>query len=445
MTQSCEQQTGRDRARVMVLIPGLDIGGAETDLLRNLPLVDRSRFEIIVCAFLVRGALADALQDAGIEVIGPIQVRRIGIAEWLRQGSKWRPLAAARRLARRIARRLPGSVRRTIRKMLLIGRQSAVPVAGALAYLRIAAAVAQQFRERDIDLVHAILPSSYIVGTIACKLAGRQPLIMSRLSLNWYQDRLFRALESYAHRFVKLAICNSTAIREQLLSEGLPAARIGVIPNGIDVREFSPCAATRQLMRDRLGLAPQALVLTLVANLHRYKGHHDLLQALRLVRDHLPADWALLAAGRDVDGNLRELIELRDRLGLAGHVHFLGERRDVAAILRCGDIHLSASHTEGFPNNVLEAMSVGLPVIATAVGGVAEMVVDGVTAMLVPARNPYEMARALRQLVSEPERRRAMGEAGRARAAALFSVERSADALQAAYATSVTPLRPVDG
>jgi glycosyltransferase involved in cell wall biosynthesis len=124
---------------------------------------------------------------------------------------------------------------------------------------------------------------------------------------------------------------------------------------------------------------------------------------------------------------------LSEDLGLAAYARFLGERHDIPVILRAADIHVSASHTEGLPNNILEAMCIGLPVIATAVGGVPEMVVDGVSGLLVPPRDSAAMARALDLLTADPVRRAAMGRQGR-NIALSFSIERSANALAQVYA-----------
>ena len=141
-----------------------------------------------------------------------------------------------------------------------------------------------------------------------------------------------------------------------------------------------------------------------------------------------------MAIGRDIDGNLDRMRTLSIELGLADHIRFLGERNDVVKILRAADIHLSASHTEGLPNNVLEAMGASLPVIATAVGGVPEIVIDGQTGLLVPPRDPEAMARALLSLALDPDGRKRMGEAGRNLAVSTFPIERSVDAFEDVYA-----------
>jgi glycosyltransferase involved in cell wall biosynthesis len=155
---------------------------------------------------------------------------------------------------------------------------------------------------------------------------------------------------------------------------------------------------------------------------------------LHLANAELPPDWVLLLVGRDENGYLAELKETCGRQGLMDHVRFLEQRGDVPTILRAADIHLTASHTEGFPNNVLEAMCAGLPVIATAVGGIPELVVNGRTGCLVPARDPAAMAKAVAGLAADPDRMSAMGEAGRKRALGLFSIERSVAALEEIYA-----------
>jgi glycosyltransferase involved in cell wall biosynthesis len=413
--------------RVLVLIPTLDIGGAEVDVARTLPRLDRRRFEVIVCAFMGRGTLAQPLQDAGIEVIGPSDPRTFGIgcgpisppsrlraAAWLRRLSEIAPI-------------------RTLWRHL----------ASAVSYVRIGIVISARIRKMQIDVVHAILPNSYVVAGIATLFAPRRPLVMSRVSLNWYhrQYPILSALERRVlHRFVTAVICNSAAVQQDLVAEGVAASKIRLIPNGIDVQGFSGAGIDRRQARERLGIAREALVFSLVASVRPYKGHADLLRALWLIRDRLPAGWVLLAPGRDIDGYLGRMQRLGGEFGLSAHIRFLGERHDIAAVLRAADIHVSASHTEGFPNNILEAMCSGLPVIATAVGGVPEMVVEGETGLLVPPANPEAMARALHSLANDPGRRAAMGEAGR-RLASSFSIERCAAAIERLYADVVAERR----
>ncbi len=423
--------------RVLVLIPTLGFGGAEMDLARNLPRLDRSRYAVAVCAFLALGPLQQGLLDAGIEVIGPIELKRGRLRSLMSAfaGALPEPIRrAGRRLregCRHLLRKLPPSVRRPWPYL-----KAVVTLPGtALDYLRVGAAVAAQIRDRRIDVVHAILPNSYLVGAIAALLSRRRPLIMSRVSLNYYQAKypVLRAVERTLHRVVDVVICNSMAIQHDLAGEGVAVAKIRLIPNGIDLGDFSGGGEERNAIRERLGISPDALAFSIVANLYTYKGHADLFRALHLARDRLPDNWVLLAPGRDIDGHRPKLEALAAELAIADRVRLLGEYRDIAGVLRAADIHVSASLTEGLPNNVLEAMCMGLPVVATAVGGVAEMVVDGHTGLLVPPAQPERLADALQLLVGDPARRAAMGAAGRERAA-LFSVEKSARAIEQTYA-----------
>jgi glycosyltransferase involved in cell wall biosynthesis len=399
------------RIKVLVIIPVLDVGGAEMDLVRNVPLLDRSIYDVAVCTLVGRGALATQLIEAGIDVLGPFDPHH-----------QDRPVKTASRAG-----------------PVLGGISAGLARVGAFRNrVRTAIALARLVRCRKVDIVHAVLPISYLIGTMACALAPRRALVMSRLSQNWYQRKGFGFVERrLLHPFVDAAICNSKIIQEELLVEGIPATKLRLIPNGIDAKAFALQAGDRQTARQQLGLAQDALVLSVVANLYAYKGHVDLLAALQGVRDRLPPNWTLLAAGRDIKGRLEELRTLADRLGVAPHIRFLGERSDIARIMCAADIHVSASHTEGLPNNILEAMSVGRPLIATAVGGVSEIVVHGHTGLLVPAHDPAAIGAALLDLAFDPRRRAEMGAAARKLVASTFKVERSASALADVYRSVV--------
>jgi len=126
-----------------------------------------------------------------------------------------------------------------------------------------------------------------------------------------------------------------------------------------------------------------------------------------------------------------DLEDQTQALGLADAVVFAGFRTDVPALLRAADVFVLPSLLEGLPNTALEAMSVGLPVVATRVDGVPEAVVDGETGLLVPPEDSAALAEALGKLLAEPGTRSAMGEAGRLRAETEFSVERMLDAVEA--------------
>jgi glycosyltransferase involved in cell wall biosynthesis len=405
--------------RILYLIPTLEIGGAETDLVRIVPRLDRARFQPIVWPFLQAGALASSLEALNVPVLPPVTHsprKSPGVR------APWRDLGLAR----------------VARPLLETGlSQRALALLGDTRYIaRLASAIARGIRAARPDIVHAILPNAYVFGAIA-NVLGRWPLVMSRVSQNWYQQdmRLLGLFErQVAHRLTKIVIGNSSLLLEELRAEGLAEHKLRLVHNGIDVDEFTARLMQRAAARAGLGVADDTMVLSIVANLHPYKGHADLLHALALVRDALPKGWRLLAAGRDIGGRQAELTRLTEALGLAPHVRFLGERRDVADVLSAADIHISASHTEGFPNNILEAMCARLPVVATAVGGVADQIEDGRTGLLVRPKDPASLAKGIDMLAWSPEIRSRFGAAARAAVESRFPLARTVAAYEAIYA-----------
>jgi len=392
---------------VLVLVPTLDIGGVEVDLVRTLPLVARERFNISVLTFLRRGTLADQLDAEGIRVISPCDQRL-----------RLRPQSAGHESRRPVT----PSLLQTVRK----------PLSAAM----VGARIVRKLLDPSIDIVHTVLPNSYFYGTLGNLLAHRRPLVMSRVSLNWYQEQIamLRISERYfLHRGVAVAIANSRAVLRELRAEGIPESKLRLIHNGIDSRAFARALLDRETARAQLGISRAGLVMSVVANLHTYKGHMDLLLALSGIRERLPSGWMLLAVGADIAGTMALLKRRTAELGLSSHVRFLGQRTDIAAILSASDLHLSASHTESLPNNILEAMCAGLPIIATNVGGVSEQLADGVSGMLVPACAPHQLAGAIEKLVGDEELRLRLGREARDRVARAFPIEPVVAALEEIY------------
>jgi len=222
---------------------------------------------------------------------------------------------------------------------------------------------------------------------------------------------------------------NSQAVLDDLVAEGAPRDRLHLIRNGIDLSRFA-APAPRAAVRAAIGTAPDTLVFVCVANLIAYKGHADLLAALAAARG-LPA-WELWCAGRD-DGIGPALQAQAEAAGIAGRVRWLGPRGDVPDILAAADIGVLASHEEGFPNAVIEAMAAGLPVVATRTGGIPDAVDDGTTGLLVAPHDPVSLLSALAAVGADLVLRGAMGAAGRARATAEFNAQICAAAYARLY------------
>ena len=169
-----------------------------------------------------------------------------------------------------------------------------------------------------------------------------------------------------------------------------------------------------------------------LGRLHPQKGFSDLLTAFAQVRQRIPS-VRLFVAG---DGELRDDLEAQARsLGMAAVVTFAGVRADVSEVLAALDVFVLPSLWEGMPNAVLEAMASGLPVVATAVGGTPEVVVDGVTGLLVPPQDPGALAQAIGHLLRDPDLRRRMGRAGRRRVEEHFDVRETVRQVESLYET----------
>ena len=246
---------------------------------------------------------------------------------------------------------------------------------------------------------------------------------MSRRSLNLYQQDhpILAGIERRLHRRMSAILGNSRQVVRELLNlEGCPPDRVGLIYNGIDVSCFEAAALVHSQSEP-----PNAsnLVLIIIANLIPYKGHLDLISALSMIADRLPPDWQLLCIGGDYSFGTKLREQIRQHK-LGDHIHFLGQRRDVASLLSSADIGLLCSHQEGFANAVLESMAAGLPMIVTNVGGNSEAVVHGKTGFVVPPRDPHALSQAILELAGDAQRRHAMGKAGMDRVKSHFTVER---------------------
>jgi glycosyltransferase involved in cell wall biosynthesis len=284
------------------------------------------------------------------------------------------------------------------------------------------------------------LPEAYLAGGIASLFIGRRIWVMSRRSRNNYLLRrpIAARLEHWLHRRMHALLGNSSAVCADLSAEGAPSARIGMLRNGMAIggpRE------SREQTRARLNLVLDAPVLLVVANLLPYKGHADLLRAMALAVSALPEATVLLVAGAD-RGEGRALAALASAAGIERSCRWLGPRDDVAELMQAADVLIHPAHEEGSPNVVLEAMAAGLAVIATDVGGTAELL--GEVGLLVPARDPTALAAAIIQLVTDQHLRTTLATSGRARASAEFSLEACVARYCALYAGLAVGAAPRD-
>jgi glycosyltransferase involved in cell wall biosynthesis len=192
------------------------------------------------------------------------------------------------------------------------------------------------------------------------------------------------------------------------------------VANGVDVAAID-AARPGKAVRRELGLPEGVPVIGLVGRLdHWGKGHKELFEAMASLMERHPVHALIVGGGRRID----EVRQLADNLGLAGAVHFLGPRHDVPELLNAMDIFVLPSYSEGVSLALLEAMAAGLPVIATAVGGLPEVVTDGENGLLIPPRDAGALAGALERLLSDPAWAQHLGANARAYVREHYSLDR---------------------
>ncbi|RMF46114.1 MAG: glycosyltransferase, partial [Anaerolineae bacterium] len=292
-------------------------------------------------------------------------------------------------------------------------------------------ALIRHFREARYDLVQTHLDYSNILGSIAGRVTGT-PVIATLHSTSKeprFHNPLRQTLETWMLRYGAQAV---VAVGEQVAQAHAPRMKghsIDVIPNAVP--EIPPLdAEKRAALRTRLGATPQDVVLISVGRLAAPKGYPDLLQAFAQLAPEYP-QAILWVVG---DGDLWDALHAqRAALGLQTRVHFLGRRSDVPDLLNAADIFVSASHWEGLPLAVLEAMMAGLPVVATAVGDTPNIVPLGAS-RLVPPHQPAALAQALGTLVKDPATRARWGATSKAYAREHFGVGAWMERLKSLYA-----------
>jgi starch synthase (maltosyl-transferring) len=256
------------------------------------------------------------------------------------------------------------------------------------------------------------------------------PWVLSGLRVAERQKRWHLLVDRLTASLTTGSVCVSHGVSRFSRDVGrLDPARLTVIPNGIDPRPFDNAVA---VSRAAIGIPADAHLALYVGRLDPQKGLADLLRAAEQVIANRPA-WHLALAG---DGPSRSwlLKQLSENAPLREKTHWLGQYDNVPGLLKSADVLVLASHWEGMPNVVLEAMAAHLPVIGTAVEGTEDLVLPGQTGWLVPPGNSEALSHALVEAVDSPERCRRFGDAGRARVEREFSLESTVTAYERLWA-----------
>lgn len=256
-------------------------------------------------------------------------------------------------------------------------------------------------KDRRIDIVHAHEYKTDLIGLIL----GRVDPVIPLATAHGWTGRSQKELRLYypADRWVLAryprVVAVSSEIRDALVRSGVNAERVSVVLNGIDPQAFSRKREPVAEARARFGFGKEAVVVGAVGRLEPQKNFPLLLRAFGSLVQEFPR--AVLAVGGD--GSLRaELETMVSRLNLNSRCRLLGHVDDISALHHALDLFVQSSDYEGTPNAVLEAMALETPVVATDVGGTAELARDGLEALIVPPRDETALAQAMRRALHDP-------------------------------------------
>ena len=371
--------------KVVHVITGLGVGGAEQMLARLLPGLAGQGMTSVVVSLAPRGPLAEAIEAVGVRVASL-------------------SLPAAR-----------------------------PPLRG------LGALVGLLRRERP-DVVQGWLYHANLLATLAEPLAGGAPTVWNIRSAAELRDygratALTIRAGAWLSRRPRAIVVNSNAARRRHEAFGYRPREWALIPNGFDLERFRPDPAARRAVRNELGLPPGAQLVGHFGRFHPVKRHDVLLSAAGCLLPRHAGLHFVLAGPGVTDANLAPQAALPPEM--AGRVHLLGERSDVPRLMAALDVLALSSDSESFPNVVGEAMACGVPCAATDVGDVAELV--GETGVVVPRRDAGALATGLEHLLAlSPDEARATGARARARIATGYSLERVVARYAALYRVLVS-------
>jgi glycosyltransferase involved in cell wall biosynthesis len=286
--------------------------------------------------------------------------------------------------------------------------------------------IRQIIGSHSIDLVHVDGVTNF-VPALAARLA-RRPLIW--LYNDYVPGPMRPVLIPLLRRLASTVVVQGECLKRQhAAGDARLRAKTAVLYSGVDTHRFNPAGhgpERRRRVREELGLPPDCPLVGIIRNVNRFKGFTYFLEAAGQIKQRVPsAKFAIVGSKLDTDlAYWDELQQLTARLGLGGDVIYTGFRDDIPAILSALDVFVLASIEESCPVALLEAMAMEVPVVATDVGAVAEMVEHGRTGFVVPPRDSAAIAEAaLRYLEGPPEQTRRMAQAARKKVEADFEIE----------------------
>ncbi|MCX7766180.1 MAG: glycosyltransferase [Candidatus Sumerlaeia bacterium] len=257
------------------------------------------------------------------------------------------------------------------------------------------------------DLIHCHTAMAHTLALLATATGPSLPVIVSRRVDFPVAGNIFSKWKYHHPRLHYIAI--SEGVKRVLHEAGIANSRIDVVHSGIDPDKFGKIIKTRQELLLELNLPTQAIIVGNVAALTDHKGQRYLIEAAKIVTRAIPEVIFLIAG----EGEERQNLELQiKRLGLEEKVRLLGFRQDIGDIMRLFQLFVLASHLEGLCTSILDALLLKIPVVATNVGGVPEIIKDHKTGLLVEPKNPALLAEAILYALQHPAEMKRMAERG---------------------------------
>jgi glycosyltransferase involved in cell wall biosynthesis len=279
-------------------------------------------------------------------------------------------------------------------------------------------------RRGGFDLVHAHGQDAAIMGSWARRFVGFRLMVTRHVleePVGDLRQRLRAHLALAALRRADAPVAVSRAAADSLATlASIPPDRIRIISNGIQLERFDPafCGRQRAALRESLGVGHSDPLVVMPAVLRPGKGHDVLLASVPRVLERFPGTRFVVAGGGELEGELMTKAE-----GLGPAVLFLGHRPDIPNLLAASDLVVLPSRSEALPTVAMEAAAAGRAMVASRVGGVPEVVEDGVTGMLVPPGDPRALSDSISVLLADPTRRQALACAARRKALEEFGIE----------------------
>jgi glycosyltransferase involved in cell wall biosynthesis len=367
------------KLKVLQIITRIDKGGSAEDIVITAMGLDKERYELT----LMSGPVEDPSQDRKKEIEG-YGIRHIFIPELVRNINLFKDL---------------------------------------MAFLKIY----RVLRKEKFDIVHTHTSKAGLLGRLAAKMA-RVPIIIytphGHVFFGYFSSlktKIFILLEKLASPLADKIVALTNGEKEDYIVYKIASERkLAIICSGVDLNRFKELSSDeKRKIKKELGIPENSLVVGTAGRLVPIKGLEFLVEASKIIVSKYPDTYFLFAG----DGPLRQSLEKKAcRMGVKDNIIFLGWRDDVPKIISIFDIFVLPSLNEGMGRVLVEAMSLGKPIVASEIGGIPDLVIHGKNGFLVPPKNPKELAKYIQILLDNEEKRQKLGLAGK-RMAVNFSAQ----------------------